>query len=62
MSEATKKASTSEKGTRCIALVGPQSSGKTTLLESMLLAAGAIAKKGNVGAGTTVSTNTTYYN
>ena len=45
----------SAKGTRCIALVGPQSSGKTTLLESMMLAAGAIAKKGRVGSGTTVS-------
>ena len=43
------------KGTRCVALVGPQSSGKTTLLESMLLAAGAIAKKGRVTAGTSVS-------
>jgi elongation factor G len=43
------------KGTRCIALVGPQSSGKTTLLESMLLAAGTIQKKGRVTAGTSVS-------
>jgi len=43
------------KGTRCVALVGPQSSGKTTLVESMLLAAGAIAKRGKVGDGTTVS-------
>ena len=43
------------KGTRCVALVGPQSSGKTTLLESMLLAAGAIQKKGRVTAGTSVS-------
>ena len=44
-----------EKGTRCITLVGPQSSGKTTLVESMLLAAGAITKKGRVATGTTVS-------
>ncbi len=44
-----------DRGTRCVALVGPQSSGKTTLLESMLLAGGAIQKKGRVSAGTTVS-------
>jgi len=42
-------------GTRCIALVGPQSTGKTTLVESMLLAASAIPKKGHVIDGTTVS-------
>ena len=30
------------KTTRCIAVVGAQSSGKTTLVESMLLAAGAV--------------------
>jgi len=40
MSDTTAKGTT--KGTRCVALVGPQSSGKTTLIESMLLAAGAI--------------------
>ncbi len=44
----------SAKGTRCIALVGPQSSGKTTLLESMMLAAGAMSKKGRISNGTTV--------
>ncbi len=43
------------KGTRCIAFVGPQSSGKTTLLESMLFASGSIPKKGSVQDGTTVS-------
>lgn len=52
MSEANTK--TPNKGTRCIALVGPQSSGKTTLLESMLFAAGAIPKRGRVSTGTTV--------
>jgi len=44
----------SAKGTKCIALVGPQSSGKTTLLESMMLAAGAMSKKGRISNGTTV--------
>lgn len=43
------------KSTRCIALVGSQSSGKTTLVESMLLAAGAIQKRGHVINKTTVS-------
>ena len=46
------------KGTRCIAVVGAQSSGKTTLVESMLLAAGAIQKRGRVIDKTTVSDNT----
>ncbi|MBL8642720.1 MAG: elongation factor G, partial [Rhodospirillaceae bacterium] len=43
------------RGIRCVALVGPQSSGKTTLVESMLLAAGAIQKRGRVIDGSTVS-------
>ena len=43
------------KSTRCVAVVGPQSSGKTTLIESMLLAASAIPKRGSVALGTTVS-------
>ena len=47
--------SSTAKGTRCVALVGPQSSGKTSLLEGMLFAAGAIAKKGSVADGSTVS-------
>ncbi len=41
--------------TRCVAVVGAQSSGKTTLVESMLLAAGAIQKRGRVMDKTTVS-------
>ncbi len=39
---------------RCAALVGPYLSGKTTLLESLLFAAGAIARKGSVRDGNTV--------
>ena len=37
-----------------IALVGPYTSGKTTLLESMLFVAGAIGRKGKVTDGNTV--------
>ncbi len=39
---------------RCAALVGPYLSGKTTLLESLLFAAGAISRKGSVRDGNTV--------
>ncbi|SMH57739.1 elongation factor G [Azospirillum agricola] len=39
---------------RCAALVGPYLSGKTTLLESLLSAAGAIARKGSVRDGNAV--------
>lgn len=39
---------------RCAALVGPYLSGKTTLLESLLAAAGAIGRKGSVRDGNTV--------
>lgn len=39
---------------RCVALVGPQGVGKTTLLESLLFACGALPRKGRVDAGTTV--------
>ena len=41
-------------GTRCAALVGPYQSGKTTLLESILFATGAIPRKGSVKDGNTV--------
>src|SRR5919106_1195289 len=36
------------KGPRCIAIVGPYLSGKTTLLESILFRTGAIQRQGNV--------------
>ena len=44
----------SPKGPRCIALVGPFQSGKTTLLEAILARTGAIQRQGTVEAGTTV--------
>jgi elongation factor G len=42
------------KGPRCIALVGPFQSGKTTLLEAILARTGTIARQGTVDAGTSV--------
>lgn len=41
-------------GPRCVALVGPYLSGKTTLLEAMLTATGAINRKGSVKEGNMV--------
>ena len=41
-------------GPRCIALVGPFQSGKTTLLEAILARTGAIQRQGTIDAGTTV--------
>jgi elongation factor G len=41
-------------GPRCIALVGPFQSGKTTLLEAILARTGAVQRQGAVEAGTTV--------
>lgn len=43
-----------ETGPRCIALVGPYLSGKTTLLESILYRTGAISRQGKVAEGSTV--------
>ncbi len=42
------------RGSRCIALVGPFQSGKTTLLEAILARTGAIPRQGTVDTGTTV--------
>ena len=39
---------------RCAALIGPYLSGKTTLLESILVATGAINRKGSIPEGNTV--------
>ena len=44
----------SPRGPRCIALVGPFQSGKTTLLEAILARTGAIPRAGNVDDGTSV--------
>jgi elongation factor G len=41
-------------GPRCIALVGPFQSGKTTLLEAILARTGALQRQGTVDAGTSV--------
>jgi elongation factor G len=41
-------------GPRCIALVGPFQSGKTTLLEAILARTGAIGRAGSVESGTSV--------
>jgi len=45
---------TRNQGPRCVALVGPFQSGKTTLLEAILARTGAIQRQGTVDAGTTV--------
>ncbi|MGH6760302.1 MAG: elongation factor G [Phyllobacterium sp.] len=42
------------KGPKCIAIVGPFASGKTTLLEAILARTGAIAKQSPISAGQTV--------
>jgi elongation factor G len=44
----------SPRGPRCIALVGPFQSGKTTLLEAILARTGAIPRAGSVDAGTSM--------
>lgn len=55
MSDNSEKTKRTYVGTRCVSLVGPQASGKTTLVESMLVAAGALAKRGSIANGTMVS-------
>ncbi len=47
----------SPRGPRCIALVGPFQSGKTTLLEAILARTGAIPRAGSVDHGTSVGDN-----
>lgn len=45
---------TSASGPRCVALVGPYLSGKTTLMESLLSVSGGIHRKGSIKEGNTV--------
>src|SRR6201997_2384723 len=45
---------TRAQGPRCIALVGPFQSGKTTLLEAILTRTGTLQRQGTVDAGSTV--------
>jgi len=44
-------------GPRCVALVGPYSSGKTTLLEALMARTGAITRQGTIGAANTLGDN-----
>jgi len=53
-----KRAGERRKGPKCIAIVGPFASGKTTLFEAILARTGVIAKQGSVAAGTTVGDST----
>jgi len=48
------KSGAAARGARCIALVGPYLSGKTTLLESILARTGAIGRQGTTTDGNTV--------
>ena len=50
----TQTSGTHTSGPRCISLVGPFQSGKTTLLEAILARTGAIKTAGSVDAGTSV--------
>ncbi len=54
MAAANGNGGTRATGPRCIALVGPFQSGKTTLLEAILARTGAIQRQGAVDSGTTV--------
>src|SRR6201992_806603 len=44
----------SPQGPRCIALVGPFQSGKTTLLEAILARTGAVSRAGSIDGGTSI--------
>ena len=45
---------TTSRGARCIALIGPYLSGKTTLLEAILARTGGITRQGSIASKTTV--------
>jgi elongation factor G len=46
------------RGARCVALIGPFASGKTTLLEAILARTGGISRAGSITARSTVGDNT----
>ncbi|MEO3385204.1 elongation factor G [Mesorhizobium sp. CAU 1741] len=52
-----KRAGERRKGPKCVAIVGPFASGKTTLLEALLARTGAIPRQNAVSAGGTVGDN-----
>jgi elongation factor G len=52
-----KRAGERRKGPKCIAIIGPFASGKTTLFEAILARTGAIPKQGSVAARNTVGDN-----
>src|SRR3982751_5132510 len=54
MAAANGNGGTRAQGPRCIALVGPFQSGKTTLLEAILARTGAIQRQGSVESGSTI--------
>lgn len=49
-----KRAGERRKGPKCVAIVGPFASGKTTLLEALLARTGAIQRQNTVASGSTV--------
>jgi elongation factor G len=53
-----KRAGERRSGPKCIAIVGPFSSGKTTLLEAILARTGAIARQNTVASGASVGDHT----
>ena len=53
-----KRAGERRTGPKCVAIVGPFASGKTTLLEALLARTGAIARQNAVSSGSTVGDHT----
>src|ERR1700722_10769481 len=52
-----KSSSKIKHGPRAVALIGPYGSGKTSLLESIALATGALPRKGSVSGGSSLGDN-----